>query len=119
MVKNSAAKYLKTGTVLLISCIFLLTLFVNYFNEAVNFTQGYGEDKCMIVDSFQTSIPFRCQFGAYVSIVVLPCLTLYVNTTTHSNVKFYRTFREKNLISSNSLNVQKIIKLIMHIIKIN
>ncbi len=108
MIKNSAAKYLKTGTVLLISCIFLITLFVNYFNEAVNFTKDYADDECVIVESSQTTIPFRCQFGVYISIVDLPCLTYYVNTTTHSYVKFYRTFREKHLTSSNSLNVLKI-----------
>jgi len=105
MIKNSATKYLKTGTVLLISCIFLMTLFVNYFNESVDFTKDYVDDECVIVESSQTTIPFRCQFGVYVSIVNLPCLTVYVNTTTHSYVKFHRTFREKHLISSNSLNV--------------
>ena len=101
----SYSRYIIFGFTMLILCILLIILYVKNLREQVENTKKYDKDICEVESIEQVRVLFDCWDGGSVSIVEIPCLKVFVNTTNYSSIFFYRTIQERKLSSSNNIEV--------------
>ena len=104
--------YLQTGSIMIILCSIFMIIYVDYFADQIKFFDAYQKDTCVINNVIQFDIPFNCwQDSGFVYIYQIPCVKILVNTSTQSNVIFYRNIIEKNFALNNNQNVSSFKKI--------
>ncbi|CAF1003937.1 unnamed protein product [Brachionus calyciflorus] len=99
----SYSKYILTGSLMLIMCIFLMIIYVNSLKSLVDNASNYSKDSCTVNNITQTKTFFDCWVSGAVTVVEIPCLKILVNTSNASNVFFYRNVNDKMFMQTNNL----------------
>lgn len=112
----SFAKYIIAGLLIIALCSFLMAIYVNYFSNAIDNTNSYTPDKCIITYINLTQVDYDCwSDSATVSVVQIPCILVLVNTTVKTDLIFYRNIEEKKMnkkYQTQVYNKSRLIKII-------
>lgn len=102
----SNSKYIFVGLMMVILCTFVMVILIYYLQNQVTLTKEYKADTCKLSSIQQTTVSVDCWIDDTVTIVDMPCLIVRVNTSTHSNVLFFRSIGEKITNVQNKLEVE-------------
>ena len=105
------AQYIHMGCILLVVCSSLILILTTYFSDQVEYSANYDLDICTVTDIFLKQVIYHCwNESGNVNMVYMPCVEIYVNTSSYKNLIFYRSIQEKMQIKLNNLMVKGIFK---------
>ena len=105
------AQYIHMGCILLVVCSSLILILTTYFKDQVEYSANYELDICTMTDIFLKQVIYHCwNESGNVKMVYMPCIEMYVNTSSYKNLIFYRSIQEKMQIKMNNLKVKGIFK---------
>ncbi len=99
--------YFLVGSSMLVLCILILLLFLEYFKEIKEIRSHYYNDECKIFQIEKKIVNINCWNDyTYPSIIQIPCVKITVKTKLFSNLTFFRNINEMLYAYSNNANVR-------------
>jgi hypothetical protein len=105
--KPGSLTYFGSGVYLSAFCIIFLYIYIYILQENVHLDDGkiFKKDECRFNSIEKKTISYVCyNFNTgYSNIVDLPCIYITVDTTTQTNIRFFRTLDEQ--LNAKNFNV--------------
>lgn len=98
----SHSKYILAGLAMISLCLALTLVFHYYFRISIYSSNLYRSETCIVNSMNISQITFDCWIGNVVTVLQMPCVVIMVNTTSQSNIIFYRNIYEQTFVESNN-----------------
>lgn len=98
----SHSKYILAGLAMISLCLALTLVFHYYFRISIYSSSLYRSETCIVNSMNITEITFDCWISNVVTVLQMPCVVIMVNTTSQSNIMFYRNIYEQTFVNSNN-----------------